>query len=204
MISLSQQMRIFNPGPLSLKQENTTDLPERPSQSIIRAMAGPEDPHTSDPSERTPPKPASEAWYFCLKLLGGRYAFDAPLVTEVVRLGPLTRLPAAPPFLPGVFTHRGEVLAVLDINQLMGQHAVPIRSNTRAAIVHCGQWKVAVIAEAVEGLVPIATRTLQPPPAENAGVAEFLSSVGSDAKGTIAILDLPRVVEAARARSVPA
>jgi purine-binding chemotaxis protein CheW len=167
-------------------------------------MAGPEEPQFSEFTERTPAKPPAEAWYFCLKLLGGRYGFDAPLVTEVVRLGLLTRLPAAPLFLPGVFTHRGEVLAVLDINQLMGQQGVPIRPDTRAAIIHCGQWKVAVIAEAVEGLVAIPTRTLQPPPAENAGVAEFLSAVGNDGKSTIAILDLPRVVEAARARSVPA
>ncbi len=158
----------------------------------------------SDASERTPARAPADGWYFCLKILGGRYAFDAPLVSEVVRLGPLTRLPAAPLFLPGVFTHRGEVLAVLDINQLMGQQGIPIRSNTRAAIVHCGPWKVAVIAESVEGLVPIATRTLQPPPAEGTGVAEFLSAVGNDGKSAIAILDLPRVVEAARARSVPA
>ncbi len=145
-----------------------------------------------------------EAWFFCLKLLGGRYAFEAPLVTEVVRLGPLTRLPAAPSFLPGVFTHRGEVLPVLDIGQLVGQAGVAIRASTRAALVHCGPWKVAVVSEAVEGLVAIPRRNLEPPPSESSGVAEFLSAVGRDAVGPIAILDLPRLVEAARARAVPA
>src|SRR5512138_2656023 len=141
-----------------------------------------------------------EAWFFCLRLLGGRYAFEAPLVTEVVRVGPLTRLPAAPSFLPGVFTHRGEVLPVLDV----GQAAIPIRSSTRAALVHCGPWKVAVVSEAVEGLVAIPRRNLEPPPAESAGVAEFLSAIGQDKHGAIAILDLPRLVETARARAVPA
>ena len=147
---------------------------------------------------------AADAWFFCLRILGGRYAFEAPLVTEVVRLGPLTRLPAAPSFLPGVFTHRGEVLPVLDVSQLVGHPAVPIRGSTRAAIVHCGPWKVAVISEGVEGLVAIPRRQLEPPPAESTGVAEFLSAVGRDAAGPIAILDLPRLVEAARARAVPA
>jgi purine-binding chemotaxis protein CheW len=144
-----------------------------------------------------------EAWYFCLRLMGGRYAFEAPLVIEVVRLGPLTRLPAAPSFLPGVFTHRGEVLPVLDIGQLVGQGAVPIRASTRAAIVHCGPWRVAVVSEGVEGLVSIPHRQLEPPPAESAGLAEFLSAVGRDRTGTIAILDLPRLVEAARHRAIP-
>ena len=147
---------------------------------------------------------ASDAWYFCLRLLGGRYAFEAPLVTEVVRLGPLTRLPAAPSFLPGVFTHRGEVLPVLDVGQLVGQGAIPIRPSTRAAIVHCGPWKVAVISDGVEGLVTLPRRVIEPAPAESTGMAEFLSGVGRDRQGTIAILDLPRLVETARTRAVPA
>lgn len=156
---------------------------------------GAEDPATRDG--------APDAWFFCVRLLGGRYAFEAPLVTEVVRLGPLTRLPAAPSFLPGVFTHRGEVLPVLDIGQLVGHGAMPLRPSTRAALVHCGPWKVAVVSEAVEGLVAIPRRSLEPPPAESTGVAEFLSAVGRDARGPVAILDLPRLVETARARAVP-
>jgi purine-binding chemotaxis protein CheW len=149
-------------------------------------------------------KGSQEAWYFCLRLLGGRYAFEAPLVTEVIRLGPLTRLPAAPSFLPGVFTHRGEVLPVLDIGQLVGQGAIPIRPSTRAAIVHCGPWKVAVVSDGVEGLVGLQRRSIEPPPAESSGMAEFLSGVGRDRQGAVAILDLPRLVETARARAVPA
>ncbi|HVI95391.1 MAG TPA: chemotaxis protein CheW [Anaeromyxobacter sp.] len=164
-------------------------------------MADPKEAPQGDPAAQAPPP---EAWFFCLRLLGGRYAFEAPLVTEVVRLGPLTRLPAAPAFLPGVFTHRGEVLPVLDIGQLVGHGAVTIRPSTRAAIVHCGPWKVAVVSDAVEGLVAIPRRALEAPPAESSGVAEFLSAVGRDRAGSIAILDLPRLVETARARAVPA
>jgi len=154
---------------------------------------------TSGPSQA-----GQDAWFFCLRILGGRYAFEAPLVTEVVRLGPLTRLPAAPAFLPGVFTHRGEVLPVLDIGQLVGQGTIAIRASTRAAVVHCGPWKVAVISDGLEGLVVIPRHQLEPPPAESSGMAEFLSGVARDKHGTIAVLDLPRLVEAARSRAVPA
>ena len=145
-----------------------------------------------------------EEWYFCLRLLGGRYAFQAALVTEVVRLGPLTRLPSAPSFLPGVFTHRGEVLPVLDIAELVGKRGTTVRAGTRAAIVHCGPWKVAVLSDAVEGLLAFPSRALEPPPAESKGVAEFLSGVAQDRKGAVAVLDLRRLLETARARAVPA
>jgi purine-binding chemotaxis protein CheW len=164
-------------------------------------------PPASPPTATTPTGVGSagqDAWFFCLRILGGRYAFEALLVTEVVRLGPLTRLPAAPSFLPGVFTHRGEVLPVLDIGQLVGQGSIAIRASTRAAVVHCGPWKVAVISDGLEGLVVIPRRDLEPPPAESSGMAEFLSGVARDKLGTIAVLDLPRLVEAARSRAVPA
>ncbi len=159
-------------------------------------------------AEGAPSAPAEgggtgEAWFFAVRLMGGRYAFEAPIVTEVVRVGPMTRLPAAPSFLPGVFTHRGEVLPVLDVSQLAGQAAVPIRAGTRAAIVHCGPWKVAVVADEIEGLVSVSRRSLEPPPAEGTGVAEFLSAVARDPDGALAVVDMPRLVEAARARSVP-
>jgi purine-binding chemotaxis protein CheW len=159
---------------------------------------------TIDPPPVTSGRGGQEAWFFCLRILGGRYAFEAPLVTEVVRLGPLTRLPGAPSFLPGVFTHRGEVLPVLDIGLLVGQGAVAIRASTRAAVVHCGPWKVAVISDGLEGLVAIPRRQLEPPPAESSGMAEFLSGVARDRHGMIAVLDLPRLVEVARSRAVPA
>ncbi len=164
-------------------------------------MGDPIAPAQGDPSGHAG---VPEAWFFCLRMLGGRYAFEAPLVTEVVRVGPLTRLPAAPSFLPGVFTHRGEVLPVLDVGQLVGHAAIPIRASTRAALVHCGPWKVAVVSESVEGLVAIPRRSLEPPPAESSGVAEFLSAIGRDRQGPVAILALPRLVETARARAVPA
>lgn len=151
-----------------------------------------------------PPNPwgvlgsATDPWFFCIRLLGERYAFDAHLALEVVRLGPLTRLPAAPAFLPGVFTHRGEVLPVLDVGQLVGERATSITG--RAVIVQCGPWRVALVADAVEGLVQVPDDRLEPPPATG-GSAEFLAKVGTDAKGSLAILDLERMVESARARS---
>ena len=151
----------------------------------------------------TPSGGGPEAWYFCLRLLGGRYAFEAPLVTEVVRLGPITRLPAAPAFLTGVFPHRGEILPVLDVGPLVGRGTTPIRPSTRAALVRCGEWTVAVVTDGVEGLVALPTRSIEPPPAESAGVAEFLTGVGRDRHGAVAILDLPRMVEAARRRALP-
>jgi purine-binding chemotaxis protein CheW len=144
----------------------------------------------------------SDACLFGLRIMGGRYAFAASLVMEVVRLGPITRLPAAPSFLRGVFTHRGEVVPVLDIGSLVGKAPIVIGPSTRTAIVRSGPWHVAIVADAVDGLVDV--ENLEPPLADGGGISAFLAAVGRDSLGSIAVIDLPRLIEAARKRSVPA
>ncbi len=148
------------------------------------------------------PDPASgEAWLFCVRAGAGRYGFDAGLVAEVVRLGPLTRLPGAPPALPGVFTHRGEVLAVLDLCQVLGLPAAALGVGTRVAVLRVGAWRLALLADAVLGLVQVAPGEREPPPAEGGPAARWLQAVGRAAEGDLAILDLPALVQAARQRS---
>ncbi|HVP66554.1 MAG TPA: chemotaxis protein CheW [Anaeromyxobacteraceae bacterium] len=156
-----------------------------------------------DPAPRAPAGAAEpDAWYFSVRIAGGRYALPAPLVTEVVRLGPLTRLPSSPSFLPGVFTHRGEILPVLDLGELLLRRGTPPRPGARAAIVHAEPWRVAVLSDEIEGLIRVPRRRVGPPPAAQ-GAAEFLQAVVLDDVGDIAVLDMGRVVSVARSRSVP-
>jgi len=147
--------------------------------------------------------PAEEARLFCLRVGTSRYAFDAGLVAEVIRLGPLTRLPAAPPFLPGVFAHRGEVLALLDLSRLLGQPPASLAAGARAVVIRSGVWSLALVADAVEGLSAVARTALEPPPADGAG-ADLVAAVARDARGPLAVLDLPRLVASARSWSGPA
>lgn len=142
-----------------------------------------------------------DSWFFCLRLLGERYAFEASLALEVIRLGLLTRLPAAPSFLPGVFHHRGQVLASLDLGQFIADRPTSLAHGSRCVIVECGGWKLALLAEAIEGLVRIPKESLEPPPSVGTTASALLAQVGRDEAGPVAILDLPRVIEAARARS---
>ena len=144
----------------------------------------------------------TDPWYFCVRLLGARYAFAAGLATEVIRLGPLTRLPGAPSFLPGIFQHRGEVLPILDVAQLLGEPPTPLASGARAALVQSGPYRLALVTEAVEGMAQIADELLEEAPQGSGGILEFVDKVGRDPQGPIAILDLARLIDSARERSV--
>lgn len=144
----------------------------------------------------------ADARLFGLRLGGERYAFDAQLALEVIRLGPITRLPAAPSFLPGVFHHRGEVLAIFDPAHFLMESSTSIAHGSRAVIVECKSWRLALVAEALEGLLAVRADQLEAPPAADQGAAEFLQRVARTPEGTVAVLDLPRLVEAARSRGI--
>lgn len=140
---------------------------------------------------------------FALRLLGERFAVEASLVQEVIRTGPVTRLPAAPAFLLGVFNHRGEILAVMDPAQLLAEASTSVAHGSRAAIVQSGEWKLALVAEALEGLLSVPPSALESPPTSGPGPSEFLKYVAHTKEGPLAVLDLARMIEVARARSLP-
>lgn len=139
---------------------------------------------------------------FVVRLLGERFAVEANLVHEVIRSVPLTRLPAAPAHLLGVFNHRGEILAVVDLAQLLAEETTSVAHGSRVAIVQSGSWRLALVAEALEGLLSVPPAALEPPPSSASGPSEYLKFVAQTKDGPLPVLDLPRLIEVARARGV--
>jgi chemotaxis signal transduction protein len=93
------------------------------------------------------------------------------------------------------------VLAVLDLCQVLSFPAAALGISARAAVVRVGEWRLALLADSVEGLVSIPARSLDAPPAGGGPAAAWLTAVGRDGRGPVAVLDLPRLVAAARDRS---
>jgi purine-binding chemotaxis protein CheW len=140
---------------------------------------------------------------FCLQMNGERFALEASLVHEVVRLPPLTPLPGMPNFLLGVCAHRGEVLPVVDLAKLMGRGETKTHNRSRMAVTRVDGMVVALLTDLVEGLTRLPASLIESAPvgATQRG-AEFLAGVSSDPLGTFSVLDLRRLVAAARSRAV--
>src|SRR4029077_18505240 len=78
------------------------------------------------------------------------YAVPAERAAEVVSLPALTRVPGAPPYLLGVFAHRGEVIPVIDIGALVG--AKGETATRRAVLVRVPRGSLALTAGRVAGV----------------------------------------------------
>jgi purine-binding chemotaxis protein CheW len=82
------------------------------------------------------------------------YAVPAECAVEVVSVPVLTRVPGAPGYLQGVFAHRGEVIAVVDVQGLLGRSSQAVKYS-RAVLVRVSKGSVALTATRVLGVANV-------------------------------------------------
>ena len=169
--------RAVQPTPL---QNALKQAPERPTAQLAR--------------------PDQEFFIFRIGEL--TLAVESSHVREVTRMGPMTPLPRTPSFVLGVVGQRGQVLPVVDLLRFLGQGESKPTSRSRLFIGEAGSFVVAFVADAVVGLRRIFVADKLPAPV-GSGTNEFLDGVVQSREfGTLSLLNLPHVVQAARVKAV--
>jgi chemotaxis signal transduction protein len=121
----------------------------------------------------------------------GRYEVDMAAVAEVATVPPVTLLPRAPAWLTGVANWRGRVLPVLDLRPLLGLAQHSLASSARIVVLAADGVEVAVLAEAVPGVVESATQLL---PMPDATASALIAGLHPDPDGPITALDAGAVL----------
>ncbi|OSM05142.1 chemotaxis protein CheW [Magnetofaba australis] len=89
--------------------------------------------------------------YLIFRILDKRYAIEAPLVREIVRLPEITPIEEAPPFIVGVINLRGQVTPVLDLNLRMNRvSATYTLSDCVVSFAHLDSYLGVIVSEVLE------------------------------------------------------
>ena len=156
----------------------------------------------------------------CFHVAGQDFGVPIGAVKETIPERPLTRLFLVPPFVAGLINLRGEVVAVLDLAELLGlaSSSTHRRDDPDAAILilrassaeaggRAGERAAAgLLVDALRGARDIPLHELRPPPATlEAEAASYLRGVVtiSDEHGAprpLALLDPERVLDTERLR----
>jgi purine-binding chemotaxis protein CheW len=107
---------------------------------------------------------ASSLQVAVFELGGVRYGLEARFVREVTRLADFVSVPGAPAFVAGLTAYRGEILALFDLEQILG---LPTRGVTdRGRAVVCGRTtdEFALLADFVHALIPLPPSAVRSPP----------------------------------------
>jgi purine-binding chemotaxis protein CheW len=122
-----------------------------------------------------------------------RYALPAEHVPEVIALGDVTRVPGAPERILGVCNLRGEVLAVVDLAQVLGiGRAGPAH---RLVVAEDGGVRAGLAVDAVDDVAEL-------PPATHPVDAPLVTGAAMVGEDLVGLLDVPVLLDACAVRDV--
>ncbi|HYC00979.1 MAG TPA: chemotaxis protein CheW [Candidatus Limnocylindrales bacterium] len=120
-----------------------------------------------------------------------RYAIEQRYVREVQALSDLTPLPSVPSFVRGIVNVRGQILAVIDLFELL---ELPRSAGTDERMLAIVQWndvEFCILADAIVGVGSVTRATVQPSlPSLSGAAAKYLVGVTVE---HVAILDIGRI-----------
>jgi chemotaxis signal transduction protein len=151
----------------------------------------------------------------CFELAGQAFGLPIRAVKETLPLRPLTRVCLVPPLIAGLMNLRGEVVAVLDLAQMVGLvHPRPRAGDPNAAVVILrtpdswggrggGRAACGLLVDRLAGVRDVGALS-PPPPSVEAEAASYLrgvAAVAASAEGgatALAVLDPERVLGSER------
>jgi purine-binding chemotaxis protein CheW len=130
----------------------------------------------------------------------GDEEFGVPIsqIQEIDRLGKVTKVPNAAPFIEGITNLRGEVIPVLDTRKRFDLAAKPSDDRTRIVIVDLGGVRTGLVVDSVREVLNLAKKDIAPPP-ESIGSGidqQFISGIGKvdSGKRMIVLLDVEKIL----------
>lgn len=129
--------------------------------------------------------------FVIFELAGRRYALPVVHVREVLPRATIVPVPDAPASLVGVLRLRGELVPVIDLRQRLGLPCTEPQLRQRIIVALVGSCAVGMVADAVEGLVPLDDGVRS---AMSFGPGSLVQGVVETAAGVVTVLDAAAVM----------
>lgn len=129
---------------------------------------------------------------------GAEYAFPVTEAVEALRLRPLTEVPRTPAFIKGVFSHRGEMVSVVDIKERLGIVSAPrTLYGARILITFVDDMKTGFLVDRLSGIRDVRLADVRvPAPNEVASCEmEFVKGVIKSGDRLVRLLSAARLVD---------
>ena len=117
---------------------------------------------------------------------GQSYAFELAYVREIACLAELCPLPGVPAFVMGITCMHGQMLAVVDLRQLLGLAEHGLRDSRQLIVLQSVGMEFGILGERVSGVRRLALAGLQPAmPTFRAAACPYLKGIAAD--GTVVV-----------------
>lgn len=138
----------------------------------------------------------------CFALAGEAYALPILKVREIQAQAVITRIPKAPPYMPGVINLRGAIVPILELRQRFTLGDAPEDTRPVIIIVEVQGRTLGIRVDSVSDVLDLDASAIRPAPELGtqtalgrefiAGLASLPGATGSDAM--LILLDLDRLL----------
>lgn len=130
-----------------------------------------------------------------LRVGADRYAVPITSVREILRVGRITSVSTAPPFVHGVINLRGVIMTVLDLRIFFGLEPGPVGVEARIIIAEGGGMVVGVLVEQVEEIVDLPAAQVKPPLSPAKGTVEdYIVGIAPHRDQMVVLVDLEKLL----------
>ena len=133
--------------------------------------------------------------YIVTQLGEEQYGIDIKLISNIVRMQKITRVPKVSPYIRGVINLRGEVIPVISLRLKMGLSDDEITKKTRIIILTLEQHEsIGVLVVEVKEVVTLDEEHVEEVSYDKDDKAKFLSGVGKYDEKLISLLEINAVL----------
>jgi len=124
-----------------------------------------------------------------------RYALPTSKVREIARPTRITPVPGTPAELPGIVSHHGTLLPVVDARPLLGLAFEPATRTSRLIALQCGDIELALVADEVFDLIALPLSAFEALPSGlDLARAQLLAGIAVLDEQPLALLDLNALI----------
>jgi purine-binding chemotaxis protein CheW len=138
--------------------------------------------------------------YLTFRLATESYAIPVLDVREIIRHTDIRRVPQMPPHIKGVINLRGKIIPISDLRLRFGMPDTEVTELTCIIVVQVNaaagqQVLMGLIVDAVEAVMQIHARDLEPPPEFGTGLlTDGLLAMAKADKRVVTLLDTRQIV----------
>lgn len=141
------------------------------------------------------PREYNTTQYIVTQLGEEQYGIDIKLISNIVRMQKITRVPKVSSYIRGVINLRGEVIPVISLRLKMGLQDDEITKKTRIIILTLEQHEsIGVLVDEVKEVVTLDEEHVEKVSYDKDDKSKFLSGVGKYDEKLISLLEINAVL----------
>lgn len=146
----------------------------------------------------------AESQLVVFTLAGCEAAVGIRQVREILRLGEITRMPKAPPFLEGILNLRGKIIPVVDLKKRFQMPILDRTDESRVLIVEIQDQMIGFVVDKVVEVLRVSLASVEAARETVLNVGpEFMEGILPLERRLILLLDLKKLLTLEETKSLP-